>query len=66
MNTCAFDKDFMCEALREKSCEHCSFRKTEEELIEGRRKATMRINNLPKDKKNHIIRTYHKQGRCNG
>jgi hypothetical protein len=63
MEKCAFEKPHHCSALREKMCEGCSFRKSNEELNEGRRKAIDRINSLPTPKKSRIIRTYHKQWR---
>lgn len=57
-NKCAFDKDILCSALLEKSCALCPFYKTEEKLIEGRRKAITRINRLPLSIQSYIRRKY--------
>ena len=59
MNKCAFDREDKCTALREKQCDGCRFRKTEQELNDGRQKAIDRINNLPYSKQIHITRKYH-------
>ena len=59
MNTCVFENGTDCNALRCKNCENCAFRKTREELIEGREKAIERIDNLPVEQRNHIIRKYY-------
>lgn len=64
MRKCAFDGGNCCTALVEKMCIGCSFKKTKNELIEGRRKALLRVNGLPNPKRTYIIRTYHKQWRC--
>lgn len=63
MNDCAFEKGNICTALREKTCKGCTFMKTKEELIEGRKRAMDRIHNLPNPKRYYIIHTYHKQWR---
>jgi hypothetical protein len=60
MIKCAFDRDDFCIALREKSCLHCSFYKTEESLKEGRVKAEERISSLPLETRTHIFRKYNK------
>ena len=60
MIKCAFDKDEICIALREKSCLNCSFYKSENNLKEGRRKAEDRLERLPLDIKTRIFRTYNK------
>ena len=63
MNDCAFNEGRFCTALRKKECKNCTFKKTEEELIVGRRKAMVRIQSLPNPKRYYIIHTYHKQWR---
>lgn len=57
MNKCAFDKGYKCSALTTKECAWCKFRKTKQELEEGRRKAMERIETLPN--KYQIIEKYH-------
>lgn len=64
MIKCAFDKDDICIALREKSCVGCPFYKSEENLKECRRKAEDRIERLPLETRIRIFRTYNK-GRLN-
>lgn len=66
MNKCAFDRDCICTALSEKQCVGCGFRKTEEELKEGRRKATDRLISLPKATQTRIARKYYNTGTLNG
>ena len=63
MKDCAFDKSGYCTILRKKGCEGCSFKKTKEELIEGRQRAMERINALPNPKKYYIVHKYHEQWR---
>ena len=59
MNKCAFDLENKCAALTYKQCVGCHFRKTEQELIEGRQKAAERLDNLPKRTQIHIARKYY-------
>ena len=60
---CAFDKGSnICGALREKVCKNCSFYKTKKELASGREAADKRLINLPEDKRNYYIATYHTNG----
>lgn len=59
MNYCAFDLDNKCAALSKKQCVGCRFRKTEQELNDGRQKAIDRISNLPRSKQIHISRKYY-------
>ena len=66
MNKCAFDRDGMCTALSEKQCVGCRFRKTEEELKEGRQKATERLISLPQSTQIRIARKYYNRGTING
>lgn len=63
MNKCAFDVEKRCSALKEKCCEGCHFRKTNEELIKGREKAKERVDSLPKSLKEHILIKYYNQRR---
>lgn len=52
---CVFDKETCCAALREKNChDECSFRKTQKQLAEGRKKADERIASLPAEQQAHI------------
>lgn len=47
MSKCVFDYgEDMCYAVTEKQCQGCRFRKTAEELQEGRDKATKRLMTL--------------------
>lgn len=59
MENCVFDKGKKCSALREHNCEKCSFRKTREELVAGREKARERIENLPKEQHDAIMKKYY-------
>jgi hypothetical protein len=63
MNNCVFDGDTKCSALKEKRCEGCRFRKTNEELIEGREKAKARLKTLPEKMQERIHYKYHSQRR---
>ena len=58
MKICVFDNGEECDALREKNCFGCPFRKTPEELKEGRRKAYERIEKLPLSERIVIHRKY--------
>ena len=66
MNKCAFDRDGKCIALCGKQCIACAFRKTEDELNDGRQKATDRLLSLPKSTRIHIARKYYGKGSLNG
>ena len=59
MKICVFDNGEECDALREKNCVGCPFRKTPEELKEGRRKAFERIEKLPLAERIVIHRKYY-------
>lgn len=59
MCDCTFDKGDKCLALTTHECEHCSFKKTKEELLEGRRKAKTMLEKLPKDKQEIIRNKYY-------
>ncbi len=55
---CAFDRNTFCTALMEKDCRGCAFRKTPEELDEGRERAYSRICKLPEEQQDHIRQKY--------
>ena len=59
MNKCAFDNGDKCNAMTEKKCLGCKFRKTEEELKAGREKSLARLETFPLAWKMHIKRKYH-------
>lgn len=60
MDKCAFDiGGAKCAALTKMACSGCHFRQTEEELREGREKATARIKTLPVDQQYHINTMYY-------
>lgn len=62
MIECAFDRETGCACLKEKQCmlgKPCSFRKTSEQLIEGREKAAKRVASLPPKIQNHIQDKYY-------
>lgn len=61
--TCAFyrcDRNADCSALRSRDCVGCTFRKTDAELIAGRRKAIGRLEELPHNKFNDIMLKYYR------
>lgn len=59
MKDCAFNNGNKCIALNEKQCVGCPFRKTQEELDEGRQKALKRISKLPPKLQAHILTKYY-------
>lgn len=59
MCNCTFDKGENCAALVTHDCEKCSFRKTKEELLAGRRKAKARLDKLPEKKRKSIEEKYY-------
>jgi uncharacterized protein (UPF0179 family) len=59
MGKCAFDLDKKCAALTKKDCKGCRFRKTKEELEEGRSKARERIIGMAPHVKNCLVNKYH-------
>ena len=65
MNDCVFNHGKKCEALTEKNCEGCCFRKTRAELAKGRAKASERIESLPPEEQKHILLKYYARGRTN-
>lgn len=64
MSKCAFDYgEDMCYAVTEKQCKGCRFRKTQEELQEGRDKATKRLMTLDRLRLNKIKQKYYNDRR---
>lgn len=59
MNNCTFDKGDKCTALNARNCEGCAFRKTKEELNEGREKAKAMLDRLPKEQYEAIKNKYY-------
>lgn len=62
-NDCVFyreSKHMGCAALRSRECRGCTFRKTDAELIAGRRKAIRRLEKLPHNKFNDIMLKYYR------
>jgi C4-type Zn-finger protein len=59
MEKCVFDKGKKCSALSVRDCEKCSFRKTERELAEGRDNARKRLETLPDEQYNAIMKKYY-------
>lgn len=64
MEKCVFDKGRKCEVLSPKKCEKCSFRKTAEELEAGREQARERLEKLPEDQYNAVMKKYYGLRRC--
>lgn len=58
-NECAFDNGNRCRALTKKHCEKCSFRKTADELIAGRKRARELIDRLPYEERVMIMAKYY-------
>ncbi len=59
MSECAFDGGKRkCHALSVKNCVCCHFRKTEDEVEEGRKKARKRIASLPDEQQDRINKKY--------
>ena len=57
-NRCVFDRGGFCAALTSRECAICRFKKTKEELEEGRKKAIMRVRGLPRQKFQYLKLTY--------
>lgn len=64
MEKCVFDKGEKCAVLVSQDCEKCTFRKTQRELVEGRAKAHERIEHLPQEQHDAIMRKYYHLRRC--
>lgn len=58
MEKCVFNNGKKCSALVPKKCKNCSFRKTEAELNAGREKARKRLESLPEEQRDAIMRKY--------
>lgn len=59
ISDCAFNKKGECTVLKETKCNKCSFRKTQKQLDEGRKRAKRRINALPTVERESIKKKYH-------
>lgn len=59
MSNCVFDKGKKCAALHSHDCEKCSFKKTGRELVEGREKARERLESLPQEQYDAIMKKYY-------
>ena len=59
MEPCYFKSKNSCSVTTRKSCLGCSFRKTEEQVMQGRRNATARIESLPEQRRNDIKARYY-------
>ena len=59
MKSCVFNRGKKCAVLTSHNCEKCSFRKTERELQEDRASARKRIESLPDDQYNAIMKKYY-------
>lgn len=58
-NDCVFYRGTKCSVLTRKNCEKCSFHKTEEESLIGRKKASLRLKSLPADTQIWIKEKYY-------
>ena len=59
MNECVFEIRGDCIALTEKRCEKCAFKKTRDELINGRMKFFDRLPLLPPARRIHLLEWYY-------
>lgn len=59
MNKCAFDLGKKCYALKAKECPGCGFRKSEEELVAGKERASRRVATLPAEHQLNIKQKYY-------
>ena len=59
MVNCVFNKGKQCAVLNQKNCEKCSFYKTPRELHVGREKANERLESLPKEQYQAIMKKYY-------
>jgi hypothetical protein len=55
---CAFEHGTKCVALTDKDCIGCHFKKTREELAEGRKRARMLLARLPEEQQKEIRKKY--------
>jgi hypothetical protein len=60
MENCVFDCGKTCSALTKKKCGKCSMRKTKAELEAGRARAMDRLETLPPEQYDTIMRKYHR------
>ena len=59
MNSCVFDRGKKCSVLTSHTCENCSFRKTARELNRDRESARLRIESLPNEQYDAIMKKYY-------
>ena len=60
---CAFDNGESCRVLQVKDCFWCRFKKTEQELKEGRERATDRLMTLDREFLNYVKAKYYNDRR---
>ena len=60
MSKCVFENGNTCEALHTRNCEKCTFRKTRQELIEGRKRAWELLEKLPTARLERIEKKYYR------
>lgn len=61
MIKCAFDREEKCTALTVKECEKCTFRKSKDELNEGRERAKDLLERLPREQREAIYDKYYRK-----
>ena len=61
MIKCAFDREEKCTALTVKECEKCTFRKSKDELDEGRERAKDLLERLPREQREAIYDKYYRK-----
>lgn len=66
MSECAFEHGEYCEALINKECKGCAFRKTEKQVADGRKKAMLKLYMLPAQKLKAIREKYYKGAKWYG
>lgn len=61
MIKCAFDREEKCKVLTVKECEKCTFRKSKDELNEGRERAKDLLERLPQEHREAIYDKYYRK-----
>ena len=61
MSKCVFAEGKSCKALSEKYCSGCTFKKTKEELEDGRDRAAELFYRLPPEKRKAIRKKYYSE-----
>lgn len=62
MSICIFSSYEGCKILKREHCRGCTFKKTQEQLDKGRKKARKRIDSLPMIKRLYINEKYYNRG----